>query len=143
MDLYLLKYQVLHVTRLKNPIPSKCTLHNTVLESVSSVKYLGVIVTDCLSWGSHISNITTKANQILGFVRRNMKVYNKDFKATTYKTLIRPQLEYASSECSPHTATDITKVESVQIARLILLLHSQCHLSVTGPKIATFRATSN
>ena len=41
-------------------------------------------------------------------------VHNQDLKPTAYKTLIRPQLEYASTVCSPHTATDIYKLESVQ-----------------------------
>ena len=41
----------------------------------------------------------------------NIKVYNKDLKSTVYTTLVRPQLEYASAEWSPHTTTDITKLE--------------------------------
>ena len=35
-------------------------------------------------------------------------------KSVAYKTLIWPQLEYASTVWSPHTATDIQKVEAVQ-----------------------------
>ena len=35
------KCQVLHVTRLKTPIPSKYDFHNTEFESVSAAKYLG------------------------------------------------------------------------------------------------------
>ena len=61
-----LKCQVLHVTRLKTPIPSKYFLHNTELESVSAAKYLGVTKFDYLNWGTHIDNITKKANQTLG-----------------------------------------------------------------------------
>ena len=108
------KCQVLHVTRLKTPIPSKYSLHNTELESVSAAKYLGVTISDDLNWGTHIDNITKKANQTLGFLKRNIKVHNQDLKSTAYKTLIRPQLEYASTVWSPHTATDIYKLESVQ-----------------------------
>ena len=44
-----------------------------------------------------------------------MSVHNQDLKSTVYKTLIRPQLEYASTVLSPHTATDIYKLESVQL----------------------------
>ena len=55
-----------------------------------------------------------KANQTLGFLKRNIKDHNKDLKSTAYTTLARPQLEYASTVWSPHTATDITKLEAVQ-----------------------------
>ena len=56
----------------------------------------------------------TLINQTLGFLKRNIKVRNQDLKSTAYKTLVRPQLEYASSVWSPHTDTDIKKIESVQ-----------------------------
>ena len=44
----------------------------------------------------------------------NIRVHNKDLKSTAFKTLVRPQLEYASSVWSPHTDLDINKLESVQ-----------------------------
>ena len=36
---------------------------------------------------------------------------DKDLKSVAYKTLVRPQLEYASIVWYPHTTTDINKVE--------------------------------
>ena len=47
-----------------------------------------------------------------GELKRNIKVHNKDLKSTTF-TLVRPQLEYASTVWSLHTATDISKLEAV------------------------------
>ena len=108
------KCQVLHVTRLNTPIPSIYSLHNTELESISAAKYLGVTISDDLNWRTHIDIVTKKANQTLGFLKRNIKVHNQNLKSTAYKTPIRPQLEYASTVWSPHTATDIYKLESVQ-----------------------------
>ena len=55
-----------------------------------------------------------KANQTLGFLKRNIKVHKLDLKSTAYKTLVSPQIEYASTVWSLHTATDIQKIESVQ-----------------------------
>ena len=53
-------------------------------------------------------------SQTLGFLKRNIRVHNKDLKSTAYKTLVRPQLEYASTVWSPQTDLDINKLESVQ-----------------------------
>ena len=58
--------------------------------------------------------MSKKANQTLGFLKRNINVHKQDLKSTAYKTLVRPQLEYASTVWSPHTATDLQKIESVQ-----------------------------
>ena len=86
-----------------------------MLDSVSSAKYLGVTISYDLSRSTHIDNITKSANQTLGFLKRNIRVHNKGLKSMAYKTLVRPQLEYASTVWSPHTATDIQKVEAVQM----------------------------
>ena len=87
------KCQVLHITRAKCPIQTKYILHGTVPDSVPSAKDLGVTISDDLSWSRHINTISKKANQTLGSLKRNIKVYYKDLKSTAYTTLVRPQLE--------------------------------------------------
>ena len=77
------KCQMLHVTRLNTPIPSNYSVHNTEQESVSAAKYLGVTISDDLNWGTHIDNITKKANQTLGFLKRNIKVHKEDLRCGT------------------------------------------------------------
>ena len=44
----------------------------TDLENVESIKYLGVTITSDLRWNTHVSNVCTKANRTLGFLRRNL-----------------------------------------------------------------------
>ena len=56
------------------------TLERTVLENVESIKYLGVTITKDLRWSTHISNIWTKANWTLGFLRRNLYVCPQEVK---------------------------------------------------------------
>ena len=87
------KCQVIHITRSKNPIPTQYTLQNCILESVSSVKYLGVDISSDLSWDTHINRISKKANNTLGFLRRNIKIHFESLKYSAYKVLVRPQLE--------------------------------------------------
>ena len=85
--------QVIHVTRRKTPLQTKYHLQGFVFESVPSAKYFVVTLSEDLKWSEHINNITQRANQTLGFLKRNIRVHNKDLKSTAYKTLVRPQLE--------------------------------------------------
>ena len=98
MNFNLSKCQVLHIhiTRAKCAIQTRYILHGTVLESVPSAKYLGVTISGKLSWTPHIDSVSKKANQTLGFLKRNIKVHNKDLKSTAYTTFVQPQLEYTS-----------------------------------------------
>ena len=108
------KCQVLHITRSRQPLQSQYTLHGQVLESVDSAKYLGVNISQDLSWNHHINEITGKANRTLGFIKRNVKTKNEQVKELAYKTLVRPQVEYASSVWTPHTKENILKSEMTQ-----------------------------
>ena len=65
------------------------TLEGTVLENVESIKYLGVTITNDLKWNTHISNVCTKANRTLGFLRRNLYSCPPDVKEAAYKGLVR------------------------------------------------------
>ena len=91
------KCQVLHIGRARQLIHSQYTLHGETLESVDSVSYLGVSISKDLTWNTHINEIVTKANQILGFVKRNVKNKNLSVKELAYKTFVRPKVEYAST----------------------------------------------
>ena len=93
---------------------TKYILNNVELDSASAAKYLGVTTADDLSWSPHIDNTTKKANQTLGFLKRNKRVHKKDLKSVAYKTLVRPKLEYASTVWYPYHDKDINKGEAVQ-----------------------------
>ena len=91
MELNPSKCQVIHITRSKNSIPTQYTLHNCILESVSSAKHLGVNISSDLSWETHINRISKKANNTLVFLRRNIKIHSESLKSSAYKVLVRPQ----------------------------------------------------
>ena len=108
------KCQVIHITRSKTPIPTQYILHNCILESVSSAKYLGVDISTNLSWDTHTNRITKKANNTLGFLRRSIKIHSESLKSSAYNILVRPQLEYCCTVWCPFTDSNISKLEAVQ-----------------------------
>ena len=107
------KCQVLHIGRARQLIHSQYTLHGEILESVDSARYLGVSISKNLTC-THINQIVTKANQTLGFVKRNVKTKNQSVKESAYKTFVRPKVEYASTVWSPYTKKNIDQIEMVQ-----------------------------
>ena len=100
--------------RKKSAFQFSYTLHSQVLEVTDASKYLGVKVTDDLTWSKHISEVAGKANRTLGFLRRNVKQCTKEVKTATYTTMVRPVLDYASTVWDPHHQGDIKILEQVQ-----------------------------
>ena len=76
-------------------------LEGTVLDNVENIQYLGITITDDLKWNTHVSNICTKANRTLGFLRHNLSACPQDGQELAYKGLVRPVLEYGSSLWDP------------------------------------------
>ena len=68
------KCHVLRVTCKENPIVHDYTLHGKVLETLDSGKYLGVTLTTDRRWNRNVKNNSCKANQTLGFQRRNLRI---------------------------------------------------------------------
>ena len=108
------KCNVLRVTRCRNPLTHDYILHNQILKGKDAVKYLDVTVHHKMSWNEHICSIVKKANSSIGFFRRNLQIHQKHTKANAYKTLVRPQIEYASTIWDPFTQENQNKIEMVQ-----------------------------
>ena len=108
------KCNIIRVTRSKNPIMFNYHLRGHQLEVVTDAKYLGVTISHDLRWDAHIRNVANTANRTLGFLKRNLRISSPKIKEMAYNSLVRPQLEYASSVWDPHTIKGAYKVEMVQ-----------------------------
>ena len=53
------------------------------------------------------------ANSSIGFIRQNLQIHQKQIKANAYKTLVQPQIEYASTIWDPFTPENQKKIEMV------------------------------
>ena len=115
MDFHPQKCNVMTCTRKrkKNQLIFDYSLKKHTLERTSCAKYLGVDISSDLSWKKHIARTTTKANNMLGFIKRNIKTNNRTIKTYAYFTLVRPHLEYCSTVWNPHTRDQIDQIERV------------------------------
>ena len=96
-------------------------MHGIYLENATQEKYLGVMLHKKLSWKPHASNVVAKANLTRYFSQLNLSTCSRDVKLKSYKTNIRPIVEYASTVWDPNSKDLQCKVESVQrkVARWI------------------------
>ena len=105
---------VMHPTHSKHKIQHQYTLHNQTLTPLKHSKYLGVTLSDDLTWLTHISNVVGDASRTLNFLRRTLRIASQNTKALAYKALVRPKLEYAPSVWDPHHAKWRNALEAVQ-----------------------------
>ena len=81
-----------HLTSCKHSY----TLNNRPIQSSTSHRDLGVILTNDLSFSSHIQKITYKAYKILGLVRRTFHCPSTTARLRLYTSLIHSQLTVLS-----------------------------------------------
>ena len=109
------KCNLMQITKKRiNKINASYSLEGTVLDNVEKIKYLGVTITNDLKWNTHGSNICTKANRTLCFLRHNLASCPRVVKESAYKGLVRPIPAYCSSVWDPQGILLQDELEEVQ-----------------------------
>ncbi len=108
------KCYILRIARAKTPMEFFYQLSGHILEEVDSSPYLGVQISNDLTFSTHIDHTVTKANRTLGFLRRNLRHCPKPLKETAYISMVRSVLEYGATVWSPYLEKDKSALESVQ-----------------------------
>ena len=67
------KCEHLTISNKRLPLNSEYKIGNTTINKVASTKYLGVTITQNLSWKEYVTKITNKANSTRGFLQRNLR----------------------------------------------------------------------
>ncbi len=91
------------------------TLAGVVLSHVQEAKYLGILISDELSWTKHTRMVSSKANSIIGLLHRNVYLYHcpVQLRGQAFISLIRSRLEYSATAWDPHLAKDIKALEII------------------------------
>ena len=108
------KCKVLHLGKNNPNYDYTMTKDKLVLDNSDAERDLGVVIDSALSFSNHINEIVSKANRILGLIKRNFKYLDENSFLNLYKTLVRPILEYASPVWNPHQMKYIKLIEGVQ-----------------------------
>ena len=102
------------VSRKRNRPSLSLAVNGQTIEEVQYHKYLGVTVSNDLSWHAHVDAMCFKARQLLGLVYRSFGFANSSCLTKIYQAVVRPSLEYCGTLWDPHLQHLRAKVERVQ-----------------------------
>lgn len=115
------KCHIITFTRKVSPIIYDYKIGDETIDRVHQIRDLGVILDEKLNLNSHREFIISKSKSALQFVKRQSYFFDTDITKILYMTLVRSNLEFASSIWSPYHVTHKLTIESVQKQIVIYL----------------------
>ena len=107
-------------------------LNNQLIKFTTSHSDLGILVSNNLKWSLHINNLLSKANKMLGFIRRNcFHLADVNAQRLLYLTLVHSQLLHGCEVWVPQGAScDLFHLENIQhhSTKFILNDYESCYV---------------
>ena len=107
MNFNVKKCKIMKITKKIQPLTSSFFLENSELEEVKEFKDLGIITNHHLSWNPHIDYIVSKANRILGLIKRIVKVWMTLRPCVLFTAHWSTQIWNIVQRCGPHIQREI------------------------------------
>ena len=81
--------------QMNDTTSTKIIMDDTPLKQVTSIKFLGVLINDSLTWDNHKKLIYNKISKMIGLLYKCQHVMNDNDCIKMYKTFIEPYFLYA------------------------------------------------
>jgi hypothetical protein len=107
------KCKVMHLGGDKNN-QFNYSLNHVRLDKTTLEKDLGVWMSNDLASSLHVLKAVSKANQILGLIRRSFTYLDCKLMKQLFIALVRPHLEYGNVVWHPYLKKDLSLLEGVQ-----------------------------
>ncbi|MEN8123309.1 MAG: reverse transcriptase family protein [Bacteroidota bacterium] len=102
------------VVRIRHSLLYQYTLKGFPLDELKNQKDLGITISNDLHPSTHISYISSKANQRIGLIKRCFFPLTNQKVQLLYESIIRPLLEYGSPVWNPWLKKDIHELDKIQ-----------------------------
>ena len=130
------KCKIMKISKKAQPLTSSFSLENSGLEEVTEFKDLRIITNQQLSLNPRIDYVVSKANRMLGLIKRTCKGLDDPMTLRTlYCSLIRSNLKYSSVVWSPYTKRNTDKLERVQRRATKFILKSEDPYDILSKKL--------
>ena len=106
-----------HKFRQKDNIPSKplmLVINGKVIERTTSIKFLGILLDEYLSWKNHISVVENKVSKNIGILHKDKNIFIKGGLKTLYLSFVRSYLNYKNIAWGNTIQTKLKKLASKQ-----------------------------
>ena len=130
---------IMRVSLLYNTAMLGC--FNTIFIDINATHSdLGIVFDDQLKFHHHTTQVTTKANRVLGLIKKSFEYLDSTMLTCLFNTLVRPILEYNNPIWGPHYILDNRKVEKIQrrATRLIPQLQDKSYSEIDTTRFAIF-----
>lgn len=107
------KFEVIHFGKRKT-IRFQYTANGQPIPEKSSVRDLGVLINNELSFGGQCSSAVSKASRIMSMLKRTFSHFTVKSLTVLFRTYILPILEYCAPIWAPYHQKDICRLENVQ-----------------------------
>ena len=87
--------------------------YEEVIDQFSSLRDLGVQLTDDATFSEHIENICKKVRQKCGWLHRSFYTRNPNFMKHMFNSLIQPHIDYCSQLWMPQEGQNLDKLEKL------------------------------
>ena len=111
------KFEVIQITvneELKGNYNYLTPSQEALIERKSSVKDLGVIMSESGDFEEHIKSVITKVRRLMSWVKRCFVSRSPVFMKFIWRTYIQPHLDYASQLWSPGASKELQNLEALQ-----------------------------
>ena len=111
------KYTFFRKAREKDNIPLKLPslfINDREIKRITSIKYLGVLIDEHLTWKEHIAVIENKVSKYLGLLHRARRVLDRTALKNLYFSFIHRYLNYGNIVWANTITTKLKKLASKQ-----------------------------
>ena len=115
---------------------------NIDIERVTNIKFLGVILTDTLTWNDHMSYVCTKMNKNIGYFYKCRQILNQEQLINLYNSFVEPYITYClpiwgGYVNSSSTTNPITK--TINRFKRIITYSKRTHIANTKIKLSSLQ----
>ena len=121
------KFSIFHKASRRDDLPlllPKLFINNQVIKRQSSIKFLGILLDENLSWKEHLKLTENKVAKNIGLIYKAKPYLNKDSLLALYFSYIHSYINYANLVWGSTNRTYLRKINSQQ-KHALRLIHNK------------------